>query len=84
MIAIRWSRKASKQLDNIQSSDKKQILSAVDSLSNFPYVGNIKALKNHKYDYRLRVGRYRVLFNNIEKIHIISIEEVRKRDDSTY
>ena len=56
----------------------------VDTLCNFPYVRNIKALTNHKYDYRLRVGRYRVLFNHFEKIHIISIEEVKKRDDSTY
>ena len=84
MAKIKWSLKASKQLDKIQHADKKTILSAVDALCNFPYVRNIKALTNHKYDYRLRVGRYRVLFNHFEKIHIISIEEVKKRDDSTY
>lgn len=84
MISIRWSRKASKQLDKIQKTDKKQILEAVDTLSGFPYVLNVKALSNHTYDYRLRVGRYRILFNHIEKIHILSIEEVKKRDDNTY
>lgn len=84
MISIRWSRKASKQLDKIQKADKKQILEAVDTLSGFPYVLNVKALSNHQYDYRLRVGRYRILFNHIEKIHIVSIEEVKKRDDNTY
>lgn len=84
MISIRWSRKASKQLDKIQKTDKKQILEAVDTLFGFPYVFNVKALSNHKYDYRLRVGRYRILFNHIEKIHILSIEEVKKRDDNTY
>lgn len=84
MISIRWSRKASKQLNKIQKADKKQILEAVDTLSRFPYVLNVKALSNHKYDYRLRVGRYRILFNHIEKIHILSIEEVKKRDDNTY
>ena len=84
MISIRWSRKASKQLNKIQKADKKQILEAVDTLSGFLYVLNVKALSNHKYDYRLRVGRYRILFNHIEKIHILSIEEVKKRDDNTY
>ena len=84
MISIRWSRKASKQLNKIQKADKKQILEAVDTLSGFPYVLNVKALSNHKYDYRLRVGRYRILFNHIEKIHILSIEAVKKRDDNTY
>ena len=74
MAAIRWSRKASKQLNKIHSSNKKQLLDAVDALGNFPYVRNIKALTNHKYEYRLRVGQYRILFNHFDKIHIISIE----------
>ena len=45
---------------------------------------NIKKLTNHQYDYRLRVGNYRVLFNVHECIEIISIEEVKKRDERTY
>ena len=47
MAKIRWSLKASKQLDKIQHADKNTILSAVDTLCNFPYVRNIKALTNH-------------------------------------
>ncbi|HCU30259.1 MAG TPA: cytotoxic translational repressor of toxin-antitoxin stability system, partial [Sphaerochaeta sp.] len=31
-----------------------------------------------------RVGSYRVLFNILETVEIISIEEVRKRDERTY
>ena len=84
MIQIKWMRKASKQLRKIQQVDKHKILDAVDTLNNFPYVQNVKALTNHKYDYRLRVGRYRVLFNHYETVQIISIEEVKKRDDGTY
>jgi len=45
---------------------------------------NIKKLTDHHYDYRLRVGDYRVLFNVHECIEIISIEEVMKRDGRTY
>nr|WP_218966867.1 hypothetical protein [Snodgrassella alvi] len=45
---------------------------------------NVKKLNNHQYDYRLRVGNYRVLFNYDGDISIVSIEEVKKRDDRTY
>ena len=45
---------------------------------------NVKALTNHKYQYRLRVGNYRVFFNFDGVIHIVSIEEVKKRDERTY
>lgn len=43
-----------------------------------------KAIDKSQYDYRLRVGRYRVLFNCEEEIKIIRIEEVKKRDERTY
>lgn len=45
---------------------------------------NIKVLVNHKYDYRLRIGQYRVLFTWDDEIQIVQIEEVKKRDEHTY
>jgi mRNA interferase RelE/StbE len=45
---------------------------------------NIKALTNHPYGYRLRIGNYRVLFDWDAEIRIIDIQEVRKRDERTY
>ena len=45
---------------------------------------NVKALTNHECDYRLRVGNFRVLFNLFESIEVITIEEVKKRDERTY
>jgi mRNA interferase RelE/StbE len=49
-----------------------------------PAVDNVKALTNHKHGYRLRVGRYRVLFDWDAEISIVDIEEVKIRDDHTY
>ena len=45
---------------------------------------NVKALTNHEYGYRLRVGNYRVFFDHDGAVRIVSIEEVRKRDERTY
>lgn len=49
-----------------------------------PDVNNVKALVNYSKGYRLRAGNYRVLFDWDGKIHVISIQEVKKRDERTY
>ena len=52
--------------------------------SHLPRVRLNQALTNHKYDYRLRVWRYRIMFDVGETVKIISIQEVKKRDERTY
>jgi len=80
-----WKPKAIKQLIRIgDKSDRQTIRDAVGGLSGFPDCPGIKRLVNHRNDYRLRVGRYRVLFDVHIEISIINIEEVRKRDERTY
>ena len=45
---------------------------------------NVKKLTNHAYQYRLRVGQYRVFFDVDSDVKIVAIEEVKKRDERTY
>ncbi len=47
-------------------------------------IHDIKPLARHQYQYRLRVGRYRVLFDVETGLQVVSVEEVRKRDERTY
>jgi mRNA-degrading endonuclease RelE of RelBE toxin-antitoxin system len=49
-----------------------------------PNCQNVKALVNNQYPYRLRVGNYRVFFDFDDTLKIVSIEEVKKRDEHTY
>jgi mRNA-degrading endonuclease RelE of RelBE toxin-antitoxin system len=81
---IKWKRKAVKQMLKFPASDSAKITASVKDLENENNWGNVKSLKNHQYDYRLRIGRYRVLFNCSNDIQILSIEEVKKRDERTY
>lgn len=84
-MQIKWQPKATKQL--IKLKDKSvigRINNGVAGLVMFPDVSGIKPLVNHDYGYRLRVGNYRVLFNVHTTIEVISIEEVKKRDERTY
>jgi len=74
------------QVKKIPTGFRKPITDATRLLVNFPDCRNVKKLVNHRYGFRIRVGRYRVFFDYDDDgaIKIISIQEVRKRDDRTY
>ena len=86
MKAITWHNRARKQMKRIPKQYQDAIFQSVDKLATFPDCEslNIKSLKNYKYDYRMRVGRYRVVFDDKKTIKVIAIQEVKKRDDRTY
>ncbi len=84
MHSIEWTTKSRKQLKKIDNSKRGAIISAVETLKKFPDVQNVKTLSNHKFSYRLRVGRYRVFFSALTTIKVIRIDEVKKRDEQTY
>ena len=85
MSAINWQPKALRQLRKVDAHAGKQIRSAVSTaLLDLSKARNVKALTNHEYGYRLRVGNYRVFFDFDGALRIVSIEEVRKRDERTH
>ncbi|MCL2029722.1 MAG: type II toxin-antitoxin system RelE/ParE family toxin [Deltaproteobacteria bacterium] len=86
MNTVLWTRTAEKQLASIPQKSKTQILTGVDRLAfTWPRSSNVKALANIP-GYRLRVGDYRVLFVVGEDggLTVLTITQVRKRDDRTY
>jgi len=82
--AVTWTPKAAKQLRKLDVQFQKQVLDATQTLAAMPNCQNVVALTCHHYGYRLRVGNFRVLFDWSSVIKIVSIEEVKKRDESTY
>ncbi|QXI28116.1 type II toxin-antitoxin system RelE family toxin [Pseudomonas vanderleydeniana] len=84
MNTIFWTRKAVKQLLKIHIQHQIHIRDAVTMLSNMPDVGDVKKLTHHGYGYRMRVGQYRVLFDWEGTLKIVSVQEVKKRDERTY
>jgi len=85
MYSIDWKPKARKQLFKINDiSARERIVDAVDTLVAFPNCRSVMRLENHRHEYRLRVGSYRVLFDARTHIRIIEIQEVKKRDEHTY
>ena len=48
--------KAIKELSKISKPQARKILDAIENLSKYPDIQNIKKLKNHTPTHRLRVG----------------------------
>jgi mRNA interferase RelE/StbE len=85
MYKIFWQPKAVRQLEKIRNIKlKTDIFAMVDMLQDYQSCLGIKPLKNHKYDFRLRVGQYRVLFSVNDIVQVIDIHEVKKHYERTY
>jgi mRNA interferase RelE/StbE len=84
MNSVEYTSKAAKQLRKLQPSDSRSIRFECDNLANMPACSNVKALVNHQHQYRLRVGNFRVFFNFDGAVQVVSIQEVKKRDERTY
>ena len=85
MNKIIWNKSALQQLRKIPAKTKKAIIAAVEDLPMTDGWRNVKSLTNHKYMYRLRVGRFRVFFDLEQtEVKIYLIQEVKKRDERTY
>lgn len=83
MREIRWIPKAVRQLKKIKDQEEQlKIYEAVSELKNFPNCRKVRKLKGCENLYRLRVGRWRVIFS--ENLTIITIEEVKRRNERTY
>lgn len=82
MKEIGWKTKALRQLRKIRDPhEQERIFDSVEGLKFFPECPNIKKLESRN-QYRLRVGRWRVIFS--ESLEIIEIQEVKIRDGHTY
>ncbi|MDP8078723.1 type II toxin-antitoxin system RelE family toxin [Phocoenobacter skyensis] len=86
MNELLWTVKATKQLLKIDSRYIKPIKDSVATLVNFPDVNlDIKKLKGSQSQYRIRVGKYRIVFEVInDEPRIISIQAIKRRSEQTY
>lgn len=83
--AVQWTRNATKQASKLPQPERVRIVDAVGQLADWPNCTlDIKPLQGHAHQYRLRVGRYRVLFDVETGVRVVRVEQVRKRDERTY
>lgn len=71
---------AAKDLDRLLVSEVKRLLSHIKNLSNDPRPIGIQKLTNEE-GYRIRSGKYRVLFEINDKSQTILIYRIKHRKD---
>jgi len=81
---IHWAPKALRQARKLDTGVRVRIFDAVQALKGMPDIGSVKALADHRYGYRLRVGDYRVLFDWDGGIRVVEVQEVKIRSEHTY
>lgn len=64
----------------ISKQDKNQQVKLYKAIYNLP-AGDIKKMQNYSNTYRLRVGKYRVIFEWIENQIIIDVTDADSRGD---
>ncbi|CAN5832547.1 type II toxin-antitoxin system RelE/ParE family toxin [soil metagenome] len=87
VYSVQVQAKAARQLRKIAKKyrdDYEAVIAAAQTLKDWPNVEGVKALTNHRYGYRMRVGRFRIFFDVGRSIKIVYVEEVERRDDHTY
>lgn len=83
-MKIEYSKKAAKYINGLDRPTKQRIKSAIEGLTEQPPKGDIKLLQGFTDGRRrLRVGKYRIVYNDRSngEIEIIYIIDVDSRGD---
>jgi mRNA interferase RelE/StbE len=87
MYRIGVSARARRQLKKLAKKDRaafQSVSDGIESLADWPETRRVRALRSHESGYRLRLGRFRVLFDVDETRRIVLVREVVKRNERTY
>jgi mRNA interferase RelE/StbE len=79
MYEMLLSRKASHFIKTLQESYKEKIKDALRNLMENPFSYPHKKIKGKTNMYRIRVGKYRVLYKVDEKKEILTVLKIDKR-----
>ena len=80
-MELHWENKALRSAAKFPKDVRKKVAKAVQSLKSWPNARGWKKLTNRD-EYRLRIGRHRVIFKVTGQE--IWITEVRRRKEDTY
>ena len=81
MYKIEWKHSARKELKKLNKDDIPRIIKAVEDLSLNPYPFGTRKLQGCEYLYRIRVGKYRIVYSVKNEILVIEIIRIGHRKD---
>lgn len=78
---IEITRTAEKQLKKLPGEDQRRVVKVVLELADDPFPRGSRKLSGYEDVFRIRVGRYRVLYSVSEKTLVIIILKIGHRRD---
>jgi mRNA interferase RelE/StbE len=78
---VEIKRSALKEIEKLDRGVIGQIVSKIEALAKNPHPPQSLKLSGSEYSYRLRVGRYRILYQINESSKIITVYAVGHRKD---
>ena len=78
---IEWKHSAVTELKKLPPEIISRIINAVEGLSSNPRPTGVKKLVGSDDSYRLRVGRYRIIYSIFETRYVIEIIRVGHRKE---
>ena len=78
---IEFTKGANKQLKKLPSDIKERIDLSIQELAAEPRPNGVKKLANEDSLYRIRVGDYRVIYQILDTILLVTVIKVKHRRD---
>lgn len=79
MYRILLERAAEKDLSRLSSVIHGRVIMAIQALAANPRPAGCRKLAGSQYDWRIRVGDYRVIYEIGDEIRIVRVNRVRHR-----
>lgn len=77
--------KLRKALRSMTHKERAATLLLLEQLvKDYKKVPGIQSIKGKRYHYRVRIGRYRIIFAVLPKNKTIEIRSIRRRNEATY
>lgn len=84
VYTIQFERAAAKQLSKLEKRVQIKIAAKIDALAYDPRPQGYKKLVDEGGTCRVKVGDYRILYDIFDKVLIVNVISVAKRNERTY
>lgn len=78
------ARSAEKELKRAPEKDRQRVLTALETMRQDPFSGDIARLKNQPTAWRRRVGVWRIFYDLYPDRQLIVVATIRRRTSTTY
>ncbi|HII67023.1 MAG TPA: type II toxin-antitoxin system RelE/ParE family toxin [Thermococcaceae archaeon] len=80
MFEVIFTKKAAKRVQNLENSHKNKLKEIIITLRENPFSYPYKKIKGEENIYRIRIGKFRILYEVDEKNNLIIIFKVERRE----